>query len=112
MNSRVDLTWRLAAQIADEVTLWVRDSGCPSFKGKFTPENQLRLLRLRTWHFRYKLPVRVILSFIVPALRKHIRFYSKRNSNKVFGLGVTVPVLVGRGAENILREKIRKKFPN
>ena len=68
----------------------------------------LRLLRLRVWQERYSISLEFILGLLVDVFSKSIRM---RSGKKLRGIGVSIPVLTGDVAEEILQEKLRKEFP-
>lgn len=111
MTSRIALVWELADQIAAEVCSWVKEKDGIDLYAGFSIENRLRLLKLRTWKLRYRLPVKEILSLVVPVLREHIESGFRKKSKRR-GLGIGIPALTGRAAERILISQMKKKYPN
>lgn len=77
---------------------------------QLTPDNAMRLLKLRVWSVRYKVSVRYILLRLVPYYKKFAQNFRRRYNEK--GLGITIAVLTGRSAEQKLREFILKDFPD
>jgi hypothetical protein len=75
---------------------------------QLTPDNAMRLLKLRVWSVRYKVSVRYILVRLVPHYKKFAQNFRRRYNEK--GLGITIAVLTGRMAEEKLREFIAKDF--
>lgn len=71
-------------------------------------QNAARLLKLKVWSIRYSVSIRYILSKLVPYF-EHIasRHYLRKDSK---GLGVSIPVLTGKAAEEKLKEFIAKEF--
>lgn len=93
------------------MSMWVRMRDGKDVPLHLSKADQLRLLKYRTWMFRYYLPVQEILDLTIPILRQQIRRkYVKRKY--VRGLGVSVAALTGAGAERILQEQIRKTYPD
>lgn len=104
--SRVSELWSAAHEMVAEIGLWlaVHDGKEPFLR--FTREDQVRLLRLKTWQLRYYLSIQEILSFVVPVLRSTVKRKSKR-----WALGITVRSLTGEAAERILQEQLKKTYP-
>lgn len=96
---------------ANEITA-VLEHWCQTHDGsqspiRFTSENQLRLLRLRTWSLRYYLPVYQIVDILVPILRRQAKLTKALRG----GLGIAVTMLTGDGAERILAQELEERFP-
>jgi hypothetical protein len=73
-----------------------------------------RLLSLRTWTLRYKLPLSEILEII---LKFWDSIVSKRRmkalqKQQFRGLGCTIPCLCGDRSQEIVAEYVKKKYPN
>lgn len=104
--SRLSQLWNAANELGAEVQSWLTSRAEKQVFLKFSRVDQIRLLKLRTWRFRYYLPVSEILDMIVPVLRSRIK-----NKKRVSALGVPVLTLTGHGAERILQEEIKKRYP-
>ena len=74
---------------------------------RFKPIDRLRLTRLRVWCWRYHIELDELLSLVLPYLRKSITTQQKAR----FGLGVSIAALTGIGAEKILIEALKQKYP-
>lgn len=72
--------------------------------------DRYRLLILKTWTDRYNVSLRYILETILPFWESFIQKRSKRLKGR--GLNVRVSTLTGKKSEDILREQIKKDFPN
>lgn len=68
--------------------------------------DQCRLLKFRTWSLRYYVEVEEILEMVLPVLRNQMR------SRVGKGLGVPIKILTGRKAEEILRDQIKRRYPD
>lgn len=110
MEPEVAAVWRRANEVAAIIEQWVRVRDKKSIRLSFKKEDQVRLLRLCTWEFRYKLPIGDILDFVMPVLRSRVRRV-RAVKKASWGLGVSVRSLVGPGAKRILEEQIEQLFP-
>lgn len=68
---------------------------------------QVKLLRLRTWHLRYKVPVSVILEILITYWQAVHKY---RRTSKAT-LGIPLVHLVSNKSAIILQEKLAKQFP-
>lgn len=71
--------------------------------------NRFKLYRLWIWKQRYKVTLEYILGVLVPYFTKGVE---KRTGKKSKGLGISIPVLCGDVAEEILQERIARDFPD
>jgi hypothetical protein len=101
------MAWRIANEIAAALERWVERKEKRSVRLCFKKSDQLSLLKLRTWSFRYHLSIVDILDMILPVLRGQVKV-----KKKTYGLGVAVRSLVGPGAERVLVEEIKRRYPN
>jgi len=73
------------------------------------PQQLMRLYTLKGWMDKYK----VSLTYIVRTL---VMYWQEKFSHKItkkkFGIGVSIPTLVGSMSEKILQDRIAKDFPN
>jgi hypothetical protein len=98
---------REANQIIRQLELWLETRESKSIRLQFKPIDQARLLRLRTWEYRYKLSIGEILDYILIILRKQMP-----KGKTFYGLGVPVPTLTGSAARRILEDQIEENFPD
>lgn len=98
------VTTRIAAEVAEALTaatgrtIW-----------HLSETDRFKLYRLWIWKQRYKVSLEYILSVLVPYFTKGVE---KRTGKKSKGLGISIPVLCGDVAEEILQERIDKDFPD
>jgi hypothetical protein len=71
--------------------------------------DSVRLLKLRVWELHYKVEIPEILDLIVPVL---LKTRAPAKQSKKPGLGISVAALTGPGAEKILAEELRKRYPD
>ena len=83
-----------------------RDYGVRWFRVKVN--DQLRLLRLKQWEEKYRVPMEWILAQLIPFWREKYSKYQRSQG----GFGVTVATLVGSVSEEVLRGKIKHMFPD
>ena len=98
--------WGYASQLVVELEHWLEHNDGRTGPLHLKRIDQLKLMRLRTWALRYKLPVQEILTLVMPVLRGQVK-----SKKKPFGLGFRVGVLVGNGAQRILLQEITKIYP-
>jgi hypothetical protein len=67
----------------------------------------LRLTRLVAWSERYSVSIEYILQAVLPVLSKAVE---RRTGRKSKGLGISISVLTGEVARDILLERIKKDF--
>ncbi len=103
--SEVAELWRRANDIVAILEKWIEENDHKSLRLTITRENQMRLLKLRTWTFRYYLSIPEILDLIMPVLRGRVK-----RTKPGYGLGIAVRSLVGKGAEGILQVEIARRF--
>jgi hypothetical protein len=68
-----------------------------------------RLLTLKVWSQKYHIPIRYILRILVPYYRE--RRWKTRAPKEGKRLGVTIPTLVGKHSELILKQQLLRDFP-
>lgn len=71
-----------------------------------THEDRLRLLTLKVWMLRYKVPLTWILETL---LQHYSKFIRRRRTGST--LGVRVATLVSQSSKQVLEEEILKQFP-
>jgi hypothetical protein len=72
-------------------------------------EDSIRLLKLRVWENRYKVTLEYILGVLIPHFAKMSERFRRKVSS---GIGTTIPILTGQAAEEFLKLRISKDFPN
>lgn len=75
---------------------------------KFNRENWVRLLNLKVWSRRYKVPIRLILEILLKGYYHNVRRYKQ----KAITIGLSPAVLTGPTSQRTLELEIRKRFPN
>jgi hypothetical protein len=70
---------------------------------RLTEANKLKLYRLKVWRERYSVPLEYILPVLISYFTRGIE---KRTGKKSTGLGVSIPVLCGDVAEEVLQKAI------
>jgi len=70
--------------------------------------NSYKLMRLLIWSERHCVTLDYVIGAVIPALSKAVE---RRTMKKSKGLGISIPVLTGDVAEDILKERIAKDFP-
>lgn len=110
MNSVAQL-WAYSLQITSTITRWVEVHDKKHTILTYSKIDQLKLMTLRTWELRYRLPVYEILDLVVPVLRVVVKGHLRRKK-PLAGLRVPVSTLTGVAAERILLDQIAKKFPD
>lgn len=108
MPSQASYVWSTAQEVVADIEHWLRVYENKTLFIRFKQADLLRLTRLKVWSYRYRISVSEILSLILPYLRKTLRTETKKR----YGLGVTIAALTGSGAEKILIEAIRQKYPS
>lgn len=106
MNSEITELWRRANEIVAMLELWILEHDEKSIHLTISRENQVRLLKLRTWQFRYYLPIRELLDILVPLLRDRVK-----RTKSSYGLGIGIRSLTGKGAEDMLKVEIARRYP-
>lgn len=81
----------------------------PELRLNYKQIDLVRLLKLQTWSYRYRLSIPEILSMVVPSLITVIK--EQRPDYAPTGLGVNITTLTGKSAERILRFQINKAYP-
>lgn len=71
-----------------------------------------RLLSLRTWSMKYKLPLKEILKVLLSFWDSIAGRRRTKSYGSVKGLGCTIPCLCGDRSEELLQEYLEKKYPN
>ncbi len=71
-----------------------------------------RLLSLRTWTLRYKLPLDEVLTVVLGFWDNVINKRRTRVLSEQRGLGCTIPCLCGDRSEELIEEYIKRKYPN
>lgn len=74
-----------------------------------TQKDRYRLLILRSWEIKYRIPLRYILSTVLPIWEAFVKRRSKKMKSQ--GLNVRVSTLTGKKSEQYLVERINKDFP-
>lgn len=100
--------WRITGEIMGELELYLQQKTGEKIKLRYRPEKQARLLKLRVWSTRYRVPVGEVLEIILPVLRGRV----PQNKLRRHGIGVGVYTFVGRKAEEILKDELRRKYPD
>lgn len=95
-----------AMKIVIELQNWIRSRDKVNLYLNFKQEDRMRLLRLRTWEYVYKIPISEILDIIVEPIRVHSNLRSRR-----YGLGTSVSSLTGFHAERILSTIVGRRYP-
>lgn len=100
----------LQMEMVQTVRRWLRErDGNDLPRLNFKHVDQVRLIRLKTWEWRYKISVMEILDLIIPILRGTLRPHLRgKVKGGGYALGVKVTSVVGDGAEKILREQLRR----
>ena len=100
-------------EIVDRMEMWLRmrDGVDVPLHEMYSRQEQLMLLKYRTWMLRYNLSIQEILDLTVPVLRQMARIRHIK-TKKYRGMGLTVKTLIGDGAERILREEIDRTYPD
>jgi hypothetical protein len=106
MNREVTELWRRSNEIQAAIEQWIQEHDHKHIAIRYKQQDQIRLLRFRTWQLRYRLTVPEILNFIVPVLRTQML-----GRGKGYGLGISIRTLVGRGSERIIQEELAKQYP-
>lgn len=75
-----------------------------------TMQDRYRLLKLKVWADKYKVPLIFILSTLIPLWESFIQRRSRQVKRE--GLNVRVATLTGKKSEQFLQEAIRKEFPD
>src|SRR5678809_225253 len=105
MNQLAQL-WVSTNQIIGELDEWVLRTDGKEVRLRFKKIDQVRLLKLRVWSFRYQMEISDILDLIMPILRAQMHYKKKR-----YGLGVSIRSLTGKGAERILTQELKRHDP-
>jgi hypothetical protein len=103
--------WKHAAEIQSMIELWLRVRDGQDVPLRYSREDQVRLLKYRTWMFRYLLSVQEILDMTIPVLRG-IAWRRQVKKKRRRGLGISVTTLTGIGTERILKEQLQKAYPD
>lgn len=98
--------WKRANELVAELETWIASHDGRSLRLSVSEDDQVRLLKLRTWMFRYHLPVNEILDILIPLLRDRVK--RKKISHR---LGVAIRTLTGHGAEEMLVVELNRKYP-
>lgn len=106
-SSRMSEMWGAANAIMTEVENWLLSRERKQLRLNFRVLDQARLLKLRVWEQRYCVGIPEILDLIMPILRAQVKRIRKSG-----GLGITVAAMTGDGAEKILVQELKKKYPD
>lgn len=98
--------WQATNQITSDIERWLRIRESRSIPLRFKPIDQARLLRLRVWSVKYYIPIIEILDILIPELR----LLTKKKSPR-YALGITMQMLCGSGAEKLLQDRLRRRYP-
>jgi hypothetical protein len=96
----------IAGEITIEMEQWLERQTGKHSQLRFKKEDQVRLLKFRTWSMRYKISIAEILDITVPLLKEHLKHIVQR-----YGIGVPIKVLTGPGALSMLRSALERKYP-
>lgn len=99
--------WATVNQIHRELVKWLEEREGHHSYATYKPVDLARLLKLKVWSLRYYTSVPEILDLVVPVLR-----YMVRTKHKRYGLGLSLAMLTGIGAEHILEQELKKKYPD
>lgn len=80
--------------------------------GTPSPTDQMRLLSLRTWCFKYKLDLEQILNILIPIWTKRFERFKKHSNDGIKSLGCKIATLCGDKSEQILISELKKLYPN
>lgn len=98
------VTSRIAAEVSTALqealgkTIW-----------HISESDRYRLYKLWIWSQRYSVTLEYIVSVLVPYFNTGVE---KRTGKKSKGLGVSIPVLTGNVAEDVLKKCISRDFPD
>ena len=103
LKSSMADVWSLANGVIAELQHWIETRDKKHIHLKFTPLDQARLTRFRVWEYRYRMSIEEILDLILNPLREQMNLHSRH-----YGLGVSVRALLGKKAEAILQDHIKR----
>ena len=97
-----EYTYKVAKELSkirkEQVTLYIR------------MPDKYRLLKLKVWSEKYRVPLIFILSTLIPLWESFIQRRSRQVKRE--GLNVRVSTLTGKKSEEFLKEAIKKEFPD
>ncbi len=99
--------WQETNKILLDIESWLQSYDKKRVPLRFKPIDQARLLKLRVWSVKYEVSVKEILTIIVPILRN-----LTPKQRRGYGVGVSMNMLTGRKAEDILHDVLRIKYPD
>lgn len=105
-NPEIAEAWHRSAEIVTALEKWLEGKQQRHSRLNYKKTDKLRLLRFRTWEFRYRVELEEMFDILIPILRAKME--RKRQKH---GIGVSITALVGEGAEEILKEELAKKYP-
>ena len=73
---------------------------------RFTKEDRVRLLRLRTWSMRHHISIAEILDMVMPVLTERSKWKKK------YGFDITIRVLTGNASKKVLNFQLTKIYPS
>lgn len=105
MDKRLAEVYFIAGEIAIQMEDWMRKRDGYRTKLRFTKEDKVRLLRLRTWAMRHKIPIAEILDLVMPVLTERSKWKKK------YGFDITIRVLTGQASKKVLNFQLNKRYP-
>jgi hypothetical protein len=107
MTGRMSELWGAANSIITQIEHWLHARDKKQLRLHFRLTDQARLLKLRLWEHRYSVEIPEILDLTMPILRAQVRRVRRSG-----GLGISIAAMTGPGAEKILVQELKKKYPD
>ena len=105
-NQEIAEAWHRSAEIVAALQDWLEKTSHKHSYLTYRKSDKLRLMRFRTWEFRYRVELSEMFDILIPILREKMERKRRR-----YGIGVSISALVGEGAEDILKEELEKRYP-